>query len=167
MTAGPEAPVRQSLFERVFVTLLLIKGLDGVLEIVGGILLATVPPRALSGWVATLTQRELSEDPRDFIARHLRIAAVHLEKPGGIRILVIAYLVGHGVVKLLLVVALLRRILWAYPASIAFLALFVLYQAYRFTVTHSVALLGLALFDAVLIGLVAREYRRLRAEVMP
>ena len=41
------------------------------------------------------------------------------------------YLLTHGLVKVVLVVALLLNKLWAYPAMIAVLLLFIGYQLYR------------------------------------
>ena len=64
------------------------------------------------------------------------------------------YLSSHGVVKVALVVGLLREKLWAYPASRIVLALFVLYQLYRFSYTHGLGLIVLTLFDIVVMGLI-------------
>ena len=47
------------------------KGLDGVLEIMGGLLLFVVKPQTVTGIITTLTQHELSEDPHDLIASQL------------------------------------------------------------------------------------------------
>ncbi len=65
--------------------------------------------------------------------------------------------------KLLLVVALLRGELWAYPIAVVVFAGFILYQLYRFTLTHGLGLIALSLFDAVVIWLIWLEYRALRA----
>lgn len=53
----------------------MIKGIDGVAEVLGGVLLLLVSPESISRAVAALTQHELSEDPRDFIATDLLRAA--------------------------------------------------------------------------------------------
>ena len=41
------------------------------------------------------------------------------------------YLLGHGLLKFTMVLMLSRRILWAYPAAMAMLAGFVVYQGVR------------------------------------
>ncbi|WP_337128019.1 DUF2127 domain-containing protein [Mesorhizobium sp. Cs1321R2N1] len=58
-----------------------------------------------------------------------------------------------------LVAALLKRRLWAYPASLAALLLFIIYQLYRFSYTHSAGLIVLTLFDLLVVWLVWHEYR--------
>ena len=50
-------------------------------------------------------------------------------------------------VKVLLVLGLLRGKLWSYPASLVALVLFIAYQIYRFSYTHSPGLIALTVFD--------------------
>ncbi|WP_337142528.1 DUF2127 domain-containing protein [Mesorhizobium sp. Cs1299R1N1] len=69
------------------------------------------------------------------------------------------YLLSHGLVQIALVAALLKRRLWAYPASLAALLLFIIYQLYRFSYTHSAGLIVLTLFDLLVVWLVWHEYR--------
>ena len=76
-----------------------------------------------------LTQGELSEDPHDFIATHLLHTANGLT--GDAVLFGAIYLLIHGLVKIVLVVALLLNKLWAYPWMIAVLLLFIGYQLYR------------------------------------
>ena len=64
--------------------------------------------------------------------------------------------------KLLLVGALLRRKLWAYPIAMIAFGAFILYQLYRFTFTHSIGLIALSVFDLAVIWLIWLEYRALR-----
>jgi len=69
----------------------------------------------------------------------------------------------HGVVKIVLVTALLRNKVWAYPWMIAFLIAFIAYQVYRMTFAFSIGLLGLTVFDLVVVWLTYREYGKQRA----
>src|SRR5260370_4588198 len=78
-----------------------------------------------------------------------------------------AYLLLHGVVKIVLVSALLRDKIWAYPWMIAFLIVFIVYQIYRMTFAFSVGLLGLTVFDFVVAWLTYREYGRQPAPLTP
>ncbi len=78
------------------------------------------------------------------------------------------YLLGHGVVKLWLIVGLLRERLWYYPVALVVFALFIVYQLYRFSFTHSVWLLLISVVDVVVIGLTWHEYRYLhRSKAQP
>jgi len=138
---------------------LLLKGADAVLEIIGGILFLIVSPASVSRLVATLTQHELSEDPHDLIAVHLRDAVGHF---AGARWFGTAYLLSHGFSKIVLVLEIFRGRLWAYPGMLLLLTLFVAYQTYRLSLGFTVGMFALTVFDIVIIGLTWREYRRQR-----
>lgn len=137
------------------------KGIDGLLETAGGFLLFFVRPEQIGRIVRLLTQHELSEDPNDVIAGYLLHAAQHLS--GGIQIFGAIYLLTHGIIKVGLVAALLRRQFWAYPAAIFAFLLFLVYQLYRYSYTRATWLLALSLVDAFVIVVTWLEYRRLRA----
>ena len=72
------------------------------------------------------------------------------------------YLLVHGAVKVVLVIALLLNKLWAYPCLIIVLLIFIGYQLYRIALEPSVGLIALTTFDAVIVALTWREYRRQR-----
>ena len=73
---------RRSLLDQTFRISITLKGIDGVLEIIGGLIVLWISPRAVNYVVAALTEHELSEDPRDFIATHL-LSASHGLAHGG------------------------------------------------------------------------------------
>jgi uncharacterized membrane protein len=137
------------------------KGVDGALEIVGGVLLFLVSPDQLQHIVRILTQHELSEDPRDVVANYLLRASQHLSASA--KLFGAVYLLWHGVVKVGIVTALLGRQRWAYPAAIFAFVLFLLYQLYRYAHTYSPELLVLSVLDVFVIALTWLEYARLRA----
>jgi uncharacterized membrane protein len=147
---------------RLFEAGVILKGLDGVLETVGGVLFLFVGPLTLHRLVFFLTAHELSEDPHDFLARGLRHLVETLSPDT--KLFASLYLVVHGLIKLVLVAGLLRGRLWAYPTAVGFLGVFVAYQLYRFAHTHSLALLGLTLFDVCIVFLVWQEYRSRRGK---
>jgi uncharacterized membrane protein len=149
-----------SLLDRTFAVGILLKGLDGLLEVVGGVLLLFVSPATVDRVVAAITHEELSEDPHDFVANHLLHAAHGLT--GHAVTYAAVYLLAHGVVKIVLVAALLRNRLWAYPWMIAFLLAFIGYQLYRIVLDPTAGLIALTVFDAVVVWLTSREYRKQR-----
>lgn len=152
--------VSEDRVDRAFRITLWLKGADGVLELLGGLLLLVVPPDALGAFVTVLTRHELSEDPNDVIANYLLGQAANLTKSA--TLFGALYLISHGVIKLVLVVAVLREQLWAYPWMIAFLIVFIVYQVYRLALSPSVWLTLLTIFDVVVVVLTRIEYRRLR-----
>jgi uncharacterized membrane protein len=153
------------LLDRAFAVGIILKGLDGVLEVVGGVLLLVVSPTTIDQISRALTQHELSEDPHDFLATHVLHAAGSLT--GSSLQFGAAYLLLHGLVKIVLVAALLRDKIWAYPWMIAFLIVFIVYQVYRMTFAFSIGLLGLTVFDLVVAWLTYREYGKQRAARTP
>lgn len=152
---------RGDLLGQTFVVAIVLKGLDGVLEVVGGLLLLILTPVTIDRLTRTLTQHELSEDPHDFVATHVLHAASGLT--GSSVRFGAAYLLSHGAVKIVLVAALLRNKLWAYPWMIAFLLAFIAYQVYRMTFAPSIGLAGLTVFDVLVVWLTFREFRKQRS----
>jgi uncharacterized membrane protein len=69
------------------------------------------------------------------------------------------YLVSHGAVNLALVIGLLNRERWAYPATFAVLSVFIAYQMHRYVYTHDLGLIVLTILDLVVMGLAWSEYR--------
>jgi uncharacterized membrane protein len=157
--------VREYLRQRSFVHIafeisLFFKGLDGVLEIVGGLLLFVVKPETISRIVSALTQHELSEDRNDIIATFLVRLAHDLS--ASTQVFAGVYLLSHGVIKVFLVESLLRGRLWAYPTAIVFFALFIVYQMYRYYLHPSIGMLVLSILDLIVIVLTWLEYRQLK-----
>src|SRR5260370_25203452 len=94
---------RGDLLDRAFAVGIILKGLDGILEVLGGVLLLVVSPSTIDQLSRALTQHELSEDPHDFLATHLFHAAGSLT--GSSLEFGAAYLLLHSVVNVLLVAA--------------------------------------------------------------
>ncbi len=151
-------PYLRELLFRVGVWL---KGFDAALEIVGGIGLWAVRPAWIARMIGLLTQDEIGEDPHDFIANLLRHAASHFSLAS--EHFMAIYLLGHGMVKILVVLALLRNKLWAYPVAIIVFGGFVVYQIYRFALTGSVGLIALSMIDLIVIWFIWLEYRAVKS----
>lgn len=149
------------LLDRSFRVSISLKGLHALLETIGAIALLKIDPQTMNRFVLAVLHQELSEDPQDFVATHLVRASQYFAGSG--KYFASLYLLSHGAIKLVLVVALLRNKLWAYPLMIVTLAVFVSYQTYRFALSHSVAMILLTLFDVVVILLTWLEYVKQRS----
>lgn len=152
---------RGDTLDRTFFWSLVAKGVSGVSELVGGIALLVLTPQAIHALVARVTTAELAEDPRDAFANllvhhtaNVSWATLHFGA---------AYLLVHGVVKVVLVAAVLRDRLWAYPWLIGTLGAFIAYQLFEISRRPTVGMVLLTLFDVVVVGLTVHEYRRKRA----
>lgn len=153
-------PDRTSIYHRLFDVGIILKGIDGVLELFGGAaLLLTTQPMIL-GVVSWLTQKELLEDPGDFVANHL----LHVAQQLSVGTLNFAgiYLLAHGVIKIGLVAGLLRDARWSYPAATIFLTALIGYQCYRLAHIASISLTLLTVLDIVIVLLIVREWRHRR-----
>ena len=139
---------------------MILKGIDGLLEVVGGVLVLIFGAPGVGGVVAFLTQHELAEDPRDLVAgflvrhtEHLGVATVHFAA---------AYLLVHGIIKVGLAIGLLRGRRGVFPLALAFLGLFLVYQGYRMLLMPSAALAVLIVVDAAILALIWKEYTATR-----
>ena len=150
---------------RLFQAAVIVKGIDGILEFIGGMLLLFVHPSTLNRLVVAFTQHELAEEPDDRLVVTLR----HLAESFSVetRHFASAYLIGHGVLKVFLALSLLRERLWAFPLALSVLAIFVAYQLTRFGHTRSTILLVLTVLDLIVMVLIWREYRSRKENARP
>lgn len=147
----------QDLSKKAFDVGVILKGVDGILEVIGAFILFFIKQQTIDDILRVLTQHELSEDPHDLVANYLFNIAQHLSISS--KYFGIYYLFSHGIVKVVIVLGLLQNKLWAYKLGLIFLSLSILYQTYRFLLNGSIGMLFLTLFDIVVIGLVLKEYR--------
>jgi uncharacterized membrane protein len=145
-----------SFLKATFRTGITVKGIDGLLEAIGGVLLWFIKPEELGDILHAIFQHELSRDPRDFIAAHLLHVSERVAQSDPIFASI--YLLTHGLVKATLCVLLWMNKLWAYPLAIAVFSAFSVYQVYRYGHTHSTFLLLLTVFDVAIVYLTWEEY---------
>lgn len=139
---------------------LIIKGIDGILEIIGGFLLLYLNPNRMGHLATLLTQHELSEDPKDLAAN----ALIHFSHSFSIsaQAFGVFYLISHGLIKCILIALLWHKKLWAYPLTIISLILFIAYQIYRYWVHPSLFLMLLTVFDMIMIILTFMEFEKMK-----
>ncbi len=139
---------------------IIVKGVDGVLELLGGVLLLTLSQETILNITHALTRTELSEDPHSFIATHVLHAGNSLAH--GHAGFAALFLLTHGAVKVGLVIALLLQKLWAYPWALGALGLFLVYQLYLLVARPTFGLGLLTILDIFIIWLVWREWQQQR-----
>jgi uncharacterized membrane protein len=150
------------LLDRTFEIGIILKGLDGVIELIGAMLVAFIPAHTIMALATRLTANELAEDPNDFIAGHILQYANELA--GKDKWFATLFLLSHGLIKIILVVGLLRSLPWAYPFAFVTLGAFTLYQMWLIVANHSIGMVLLTLFDLFIIWLTWREYQKFKAE---
>ena len=150
---------------RAFKIGIVIKGLDGLLELVGGSALLLTGRPAIHHAVALLTRQELIEDPHDVVANYLQHMAQQLSL--STRHFAGIYLLAHGLVKIVMVVGLLRGLRWSYPMAVVLMTIFMGYQGYRQLHQPSLLLGLLTVIDVIVTCLIVREWRHLPAKTPP
>ena len=147
------------ILHRFFELGIIIKGVDGGFELVGGLLLVFLSPAAINRVVFFFVEGELKEDPTDLIANlllHTTRSAIE------VRVSASAFLIVHGIVKLALVGGLATHRLWSYPAAILVFAGFTIYQLYQLSRQYSLFLEAVTILDVMVILLVIAEYRHMK-----
>jgi uncharacterized membrane protein len=143
----------------------ILKGLHAIIEIIGGFLTLLVTQNFLIQTALRITQDELNEDSKDFLANYLLKSAQHFSVSS--QHFVAFYLLSHGIIKGILVIALLKKKFWAYPVSIIVFGAFMVYQIVRYTHTHSVWLIIFTIFDIFVIWLIWHEYKMQNSTTVP
>lgn len=146
--------LREKWIYDAFIVTVVLKGIDGLLEIVLGFVLIFTD--AFSDVVFFLTRYALIDDPDNYFATHLRAFAMQSHKAfviGGL------YLIAHGILKSFISGSLWRNYSWAYPVAMVILGIFIFYEVVHVALTGSIPFICLAIFDVVMFSLVAHEYK--------
>ena len=157
MASRNAAGIERKIEHGLFLLSVWSKGVAGLAETIGGLLLLFIPQAGLNALIIFLTAPELAEDPTDRIATLLQRMVQELG--ADTKLFASGYLIVHGLIKVFLVAGLLRRRLWSYPVSLWFLASFIAYQTYRFLFTHSLWMIALTIVDLIVAFLIWREYQ--------
>ncbi len=155
----PRTSYRTLLLHRIFVLGVLAKGVDGALELIGGLLLLFLSPAAIRGTIFFLVRGELKEDPTDLVANllvHNARTVIQTRVPAS------AFLIVHGLVKLGLIGGLATGKFWSYPAAIVVFTGFTIYQLYQLAHHNSLFLEAVTVLDLIVIFLIVAEYRNVR-----
>ena len=152
---------REALLDWTFLIGVLLKGIDGLVELVVGIPLLFLTPDQVTGLIRGLTAGELTEDPNDFWANLLLHEVTKFDHAslaiGGV------YLLVHGAVKLAIVIALLLGSRRIYPWAVGALAVLTIVQIVDLVLKFSVGVLLLCVLDVLIIVLTLREWREGRS----
>ena len=140
---------------------LIVKGVYSVFEFLAGLVLLLPKSANIGMWVIRIAEKELAEDRTSAIAQLILNSAQNLENLS-LRFIAF-YLTIHALIKIILIAALLKKVLWMYPVSIAVFVGFGIYQMERYFHTGSQLLVWLTVLDAIIIWLTWHEYRYYRS----
>lgn len=147
----------------IFEVSLWLKGLFALSEIISGVIIYFASKQFLLGLVQWVTRAEFAEDSKDIIASYLLYSAQNLSLD--VQYFTAFYLLAHGLIKLWLILGLLFKKIWYYPVAMVIFGLFIVYQLYRYNLTHSIWLILITLLDIIVIWLTWHEFRFLKSKV--
>jgi len=152
----PESPQAEQTVYELFKWSIILKGVISLGEVIVGLALLLFPAERI---IALVHQgaAALTGHANNPVAAHALGELAQFKK--GAVLFVAFYLLTRGIIKCGLIWALLRNILWAYPASLIVLGLLVLYQFYEIAKAGSVFVIGITLFDLFVIYFIWREWR--------
>lgn len=153
---------KSTLLHKLFRIGVLIKGINGILEITAAAILFFVKTNLTLTLIQNALEQELVHDPRDFLANHLYAASQHIT-PNTITFIAI-YLLVHGIINIIMFSGLWYNKKWAYPLSTLILSMFIVYQLSKFSKTHSITLLSVTLIDLTILFLLNSEYKRIQKQ---
>ncbi len=141
---------------------IIMKGLQACAEILSGVALIVTPHVSLISFITDFTTHEVVNGEKDIILIFLADTASELSLSG--QHFIAIYLLIHGILKAFLVIMMLKKKVWAYPLAATIFSSFIVYQVYRYTITHSPWLILISLLDIVIILLALNEYRFVKKE---
>lgn len=139
------------------------KGFFGLIQVLGAVAALLVTPAQIHAFTLWITGGLLDENPNNVVALYLINASSHVTS--ATTLWVSLYLVLHGLTKVVLVVALLRDKMWAYPAMLIALGVFIVTQTTQMIASFSWGVLALTIFDLFIVWLTWREFRLHKAEM--
>ncbi len=147
---------------RLFITMIVIKGIEWVVQLFIGGMTLFLSRGALYNLVWPYLQEELLLQHHVVInwflmhtLQWLTISTQHF---------IAFYFLSHGVIKFFIVYNVLRKNYWVYPFAIFVFSFFTFYQIYLYLHSHSVWMIGLVIIDMIVSWLTYVEYESMKAK---
>ena len=156
---SPDTPLTKphGLFHNIFDVVVVLKGLNGFVEIACGATLLSVKAGTVMELVQWLTQSELLQDPHDLLANALEHWAMNFGHDA--QVLAGLYLLVHGIVKFTLAILLFKERPWVFPLALVLFTTLVAFLLHQLWIHWSWALAVFIVFDVFTIGVIAKEWR--------
>jgi len=148
----------KQIIDKIFDLAVIIKSFFGCFEILSGVVLAFSGKLVTDNFILDLARQEILEDPHDFIANYLINSANNFVN--GSQLFAVLYLLVHGFVNIILIIALLKNKVWAYHSALTGFSVFIVYQVFRYFHTQSATLLLLTVFDIFVVLVIFLEYNK-------
>lgn len=147
--------MRAGWLDASFDIVVLFKSLFALLEVIGGVALFLVPMTVLRNLLNQLAK----EAPLSVLVQLFNHTAQNLTSD--MTLFAVIYLLAHGLLKLVSLALLWKRVLWAYPLSLVLLSGFIGYQMAEFSKTGAWSMIALTVIDLLMMVLTLLEYKKL------
>jgi uncharacterized membrane protein len=151
--------LKEITIKEIFRVTIIFKWIIASLQLIGGFILLFISKNILTNGIILITHGELIEDSKDHIANYI-IQLGHFLLNA--KLIIVFYLLFHGIIKFCLLYGLWKNKLSAYPISAIIFSMFLTYQLYLYSFSHSIWLLFLSIFDIFYIYLILHEYKILK-----
>lgn len=133
---------------------MIVKGVDSLFEVAGGIIL--MMPTRLARYLLVVSQHEAFRHHTALAGRLDKLADTVTMHPS---VGEAAYLMVHGLAKVILIAGIVAQKRWGYVGFIAVLSLFTGIELVRSVTAREVVTGVFGLFDACVVVLIYKEYR--------
>lgn len=149
----PEQRRRERILHLIFYLSLIGKGLFGLGQMASGIVVLVVPRHF---W-HQLALKLAGGSADNFVTAYLLDVTKNLDS--GLQLYAAIYMISHAATKIVLVWAVLKGKMWAYPWMMGFLVIFIVYQTYEIFARESIFFLLLTIFDIFILWLTRHEWQ--------
>lgn len=133
---------------------MIVKGIDSVFEVIGGIILTM--PTKLARYILVVSQHEAFRHHTVLAGKLDRLAEnVTMHPSVGQAV----YLMVHGLSKVILILAITQNKRWGYTGFIGVLSLFTAIEMVRAISAHEVVTGVFGVFDMLVVVLIYKEYK--------
>lgn len=139
-----------------------LKAINAFIEIIGGIVMLLINHDWLNTMIKVIALPELREDSSDIIMNYL--VTLSQNTPITTMHSIAVYMLLHGLTKLVAIVLLWKKKLWAYLPVVGVFGLFIAYECYSYIHSHSPFMLAIIIIDLAIIVVVILEYKHLKME---
>ena len=145
-----------------FIISLWFKLFSGIFELGGAGFVAMLNNNQIEKMTSYLSERILGTGIKDIV--YLQIVYFLNSFDNRLRMFVVIYLLIHAIVKIVLVICIFKKKIWAYKWMIIVLFIFIFYQVYEMINKFSMGLLILTIIDIFVIILTRHEYEKYKSK---
>lgn len=154
---------REKVFRLLFTLSMILKCIDGVFELVGGLTFEILKKESILKMISTFLKHEKTfQIPNETILKW--VTSISHVLSTNLRLFLSIILIGNGIIKIVLSISLLLRKYIAFPIALIFLTGLYVYQIVQTIYTPSPFLYFLDAFDLAVILVILKEYMRLKKE---